>query len=207
MRCGLRPRSSSSPRSALALGHTLRQPSQMGANDISRWCTVWSLLERGTYVIDECPWQADTQDKVFRAPKGAIAAPGEDGAGPTLLLEQARVITDLDRRDSLSGAARDRRTARPSRAPGARLGGPKSRTPTPPTGSKGYWRRPKIPCVGPFTSSTSSRSWCCSISFPLEYCWCSTLGCSTATRPTSGPGFSVWSPRHSGRISCRLRKR
>ena len=33
---------------ALALGHALRQPTQMGANDISRWCTVWSLLERGT---------------------------------------------------------------------------------------------------------------------------------------------------------------
>ena len=65
---------------ALALGHTLRQPTQMGANDISRWCTVWSLLERGTYVIDECPWQVDTQDKVFRAPKGASAAP--DGQEP-----------------------------------------------------------------------------------------------------------------------------
>ena len=36
----------------------------MTANDISRWCTVWSLLERGTYVIDECPWQVDTQDKI-----------------------------------------------------------------------------------------------------------------------------------------------
>jgi hypothetical protein len=64
--------------SALALGHALRQPSQMGANDISRWCTVWSLLERGTYKIDECPWQADTQDKVFRAPKGAIPPPGKE---------------------------------------------------------------------------------------------------------------------------------
>ena len=64
----------------LALGHTLRQPAQMAANDISRWCTVWSLLERGSYVIDECPWQVDTQDKVFRAPKGAIASP--DGQEP-----------------------------------------------------------------------------------------------------------------------------
>jgi hypothetical protein len=63
--------------SSLALGHALRQPSQMGANDVSRWCTVWSLLERGTYQIDECPWQVDTQDKVFRAPRGAIASPGE----------------------------------------------------------------------------------------------------------------------------------
>ena len=76
MRGGSRPCSSSSPRPSIALGHALRQPSQMGANDISRWCTVWSLLERGTYIIDECPWQADTQDKVFRAPKGAIAPPG-----------------------------------------------------------------------------------------------------------------------------------
>jgi len=56
---------------ALALGHCLRQPTQMGANDISRWCTVWSLLERGTYVIDDCPWQIETQDKVFREPKQA----------------------------------------------------------------------------------------------------------------------------------------
>ena len=56
---------------SLAVGHCLRQPSQMGANDISRWCTVWSLLERGTYVIDDCPWQLETQDKVLREPKGA----------------------------------------------------------------------------------------------------------------------------------------
>ncbi len=58
-----------------ALGHSLRQPTQMGANDISRWCTVWSLLERGTYVIDECPWQVDTQDKVYRAPKESGGRP------------------------------------------------------------------------------------------------------------------------------------
>src|SRR5438105_6053098 len=55
--------------SAIALGHTLRQPAFMTANDISRWCTVWSLLERGTYIIDECPWQTDTQDKVFSTSK------------------------------------------------------------------------------------------------------------------------------------------
>src|SRR5919107_4614960 len=51
---------------AQALGITLKAPTQMGANDISRWCTVWSLLERGTYVIDDCPWQSKTQDKVYR---------------------------------------------------------------------------------------------------------------------------------------------
>jgi hypothetical protein len=51
---------------AQALGMSLRMPTQLEANDISRWCTVWSLLERGTYAIDDCPWQANTQDKVFR---------------------------------------------------------------------------------------------------------------------------------------------
>ncbi len=56
---------------AIATGHTLRQPAFMTANDISRWCTVWSLLERGTYAIDECPWQTDTQDKVEHTLKGA----------------------------------------------------------------------------------------------------------------------------------------
>src|SRR5262249_62111491 len=63
---------------SLALGHCLRQPTQMGANDISRWCTVWSLLERGTYVIDDCPWQIETQDKVLREPKGGSgSSPGQ----------------------------------------------------------------------------------------------------------------------------------
>jgi hypothetical protein len=49
---------------AQSLGMALRMPTQLTANDISRYCTVWSLLERGTYAIDECPWQKDTQDKV-----------------------------------------------------------------------------------------------------------------------------------------------
>src|ERR1700689_826014 len=64
----------------VSLGHTLRQPALMAANDISRWCTVWSLLEKGTYVIDECPWQTDTQDKVERAPKDAGGAAGGQGS-------------------------------------------------------------------------------------------------------------------------------
>lgn len=48
----------------LNLGVALRMPTFAGANDTSRWCTVWALLERGTYAIDECPWEKDTQDKV-----------------------------------------------------------------------------------------------------------------------------------------------
>ena len=58
----------------LALGLLLRQPAMMGANDISRWCAVWSLVERGTYVIDDCPWQSQTQDKIQKAA-------GADGQG------------------------------------------------------------------------------------------------------------------------------
>jgi hypothetical protein len=49
---------------AQALGITLQAPTRLSPNDTSRWCTVWSLLERGSYVIDECPWQSKTQDKV-----------------------------------------------------------------------------------------------------------------------------------------------
>jgi hypothetical protein len=51
---------------AQALGLALKTPVQMGPNDISRWCTVWSLLEKGTYAIDDCPWQSKTQDKVLK---------------------------------------------------------------------------------------------------------------------------------------------
>ncbi len=50
----------------LAGGLTLRMPTLLEANDISRWCTVWSLLERGTYNIDNCPWEPRTMDKVYR---------------------------------------------------------------------------------------------------------------------------------------------
>lgn len=63
---------------ALALGATLKQKAMISANDISRWCTVWSLLERETYAIDECPWQLGTQDKV-RLPD-PFPAEGEEPA-------------------------------------------------------------------------------------------------------------------------------
>ena len=54
---------------AQVLGITLKAPTHLEVNDISRWCTVWSLLERGTYAIDECPLQSKTQDKVRRQDK------------------------------------------------------------------------------------------------------------------------------------------
>ena len=71
---------------AQATGMTLNMKSQFGANDISRWCTVWSLLERGTYAIDDCPWQSKTQDKVRKPDK--IEAPGSS-AGVRRRLEYA----------------------------------------------------------------------------------------------------------------------
>lgn len=54
---------------SMVLGHTLKTPSLFGPNDISRWCTVWALLEHGSYAIEECPWQYRTQDKVYRSDK------------------------------------------------------------------------------------------------------------------------------------------
>jgi hypothetical protein len=71
---------------AMAAGVATRAPSHLEVNDISRWCTVWSLLERGTYAIDECPWQARTQDKVKKPDR--LAAPGAD-AGALKRLEWA----------------------------------------------------------------------------------------------------------------------
>jgi hypothetical protein len=61
---------------ALSLGLTLKTPTQLEANDISRWCTVWSLVERGTYAIDDCPWQAKTQDKVRKVSPAEKDKPG-----------------------------------------------------------------------------------------------------------------------------------
>ena len=72
---------------ALALGVMLRQPTMMGANDISRWCTVWSLLERGTYVIDECPWQVETQDKVYRC---AVQSAARARIPPSITIRASR---------------------------------------------------------------------------------------------------------------------
>jgi hypothetical protein len=68
---------------AQGLGIALKSPTQLEANDISRWCTVWSLLERGTYAIDECPWQNKTQDKVNKPDR--LAPPGEKASALTRL--------------------------------------------------------------------------------------------------------------------------
>ncbi len=69
---------------AQVLGLTIKTPSMLEVNDISRWCTVWSLLERGRYDIDECPWQDRTQDKVKLPDK--LAAPGP-GSSPLARFE------------------------------------------------------------------------------------------------------------------------
>jgi len=41
---------------ALVFGVQLRTSSNLCPNDNSRWDTVWSLVEKGTYIIDGCPW-------------------------------------------------------------------------------------------------------------------------------------------------------
>src|SRR6478736_1820935 len=63
---------------AQALGVAIKSPTQLEANDISRWCTVWSLLERGTYAIDDCPWQKRTQDKVKKPEPFSKASPAPE---------------------------------------------------------------------------------------------------------------------------------
>jgi hypothetical protein len=68
---------------AQGLGIALKAPTQLEANDISRWCTVWSLLEKGTYAIDDCPWQAKTQDKVKKPDR--LAPPAETASAITKL--------------------------------------------------------------------------------------------------------------------------
>src|SRR5260370_33325060 len=63
---------------AQSLGMALRMPTQLTANDISRYCTVWSLLERGSFAIDECPWSKDTQDKVKKLEPFSEEAPAPE---------------------------------------------------------------------------------------------------------------------------------
>lgn len=52
---------------ALLLAATLNARQLQSANDRSRWCTVWSLVERGTYQIDEIDKKSGwtTIDKVL----------------------------------------------------------------------------------------------------------------------------------------------
>ena len=130
---------------SLALGHCLRQPTQMGANDISRWCTVWSLLEQGTYVIDECPWQIETQDKVLHeAPTAAGAPPSKHfySSKPALLptliagiLYPARRLTGVPLHRVVLQERKERWTQQPD--------------PTSPNRVKGVLETPKEPAKWP----------------------------------------------------------
>ena len=174
---------------AMALGRAAAGSRRcMAANDISRWCTVWSLLERGTYVIDDCPWQIETQDKVYAAAGQARRARTEPVKHfysskppllPTLiagLLYPARRLT--------------RRAARPRRPPGAGGAlGPEAR-PGRAGQDSGRAREAQgagevaglclLLQAGPDRCSTSSRS-------PSS--WSSSPGCSTATRPNDWAWF------------------
>ena len=63
------------------LGLTLKTSTFLGVNDISRWCTVWALLERGSYAIDDCPWREKTIDVVYRAWPSREAGAGAEPVG------------------------------------------------------------------------------------------------------------------------------
>ena len=130
----------------IAAGHTLRQPTFMTANDISRWCTVWSLLERGTYVIDECPWQIDTQDKVYARAQERSGQTGGQEPVKHYYSSKPALLLDPDRGDALPGAAdhaASRSTGSSSRSgPSA---GPRSPTPTTRASSWACSRRPRTP--------------------------------------------------------------
>lgn len=49
---------------AVIFGITLRVPPVLCPNDASRWSTIWSLVEKHTYIIDGTPW--DSIDKIRR---------------------------------------------------------------------------------------------------------------------------------------------
>jgi hypothetical protein len=87
---------------AVAMGVTLRQPALMSANDISRWCTVWSLLERGSYVIDDCPWQIETQDKIQYPPPPRESSPTSE---PTPSPETVLPKTDSQPAEAVARSA------------------------------------------------------------------------------------------------------
>ena len=145
-------------RDGLALGVVLKQRAMIGANDISRWCTVWALLERGTYAIDECPWQLQTQDKVFLAEP--FPEPRGRGAREALLLQQAPAAADDDRRHPLSVPQGHRRAAgRPSSSQRARSGRrSRASTTSRRRTSRRSWRSTRTRATGSSTSPRRSRS-------------------------------------------------
>ena len=130
----------------------------MTANDISRWCTVWSLLERNTYVIDECPWQTDTQDKVEHAPKGGGGADGGQGAVKHFYSSKPALISTMIAGILYPGAEAQRRAAGSGLSPGAGRGaGLRRRIPTIRANSRACSRLPRTRRNGRHISSTSSR--------------------------------------------------
>ena len=164
----------------------------MTANDISRWCTVWSLLERGTYVIDECPWQIDTQDKIQWPPKDAGEADGRAGGVKHFYSSKPALISTviagmLYPARRLSGVPLDRvvlqeRAERWTQKP----------DPDHPGKFKGVLETPKDPVKWPAYIFYFKP-----ILIVLERdpatgsSWSSSPGCSTATRPTTGRGSSA----------------
>ena len=180
----------------------------MTANDISRWCTVWSLLERGTYAIDECPWQIETQDKVQRPPKmpDGGAGPASAGASTSIRASPPLISTVIAgmlypaRR--LIGVPLDRvvlqeRAERSVQKP----------DPDHPGRLIGVLETPKEPVKWPAYVLYFNPVLIVLNVIPYASSWSSSPGCSTGTRPTTGRGSSAWSPRRSAPTCCRTPRR
>ena len=191
----------------IAAGHTLRQPAFMTANDISRWCTVWSLLERRTYVIDDCPWQIDTQDKIYGVPKKRGGADqGEEAvkhyysSKPALLstliagmLYPARKISGVPLHREVTQPREPRQTQKPD--------------PKKPGELMGVLETPKDPVKWPAYGFYFKPTLLVLNVLPYALFLIFFARRSTATRPTTGRGSSAWSPRRSARICCRTPRR
>ena len=78
---------------AQALGLTLKTNTQFGANDISRWCTVWSLVERARQAFDQKPQANEKRG----GPKAGDPA-GKNSSDGVVLAELACNLAD--RRES-----------------------------------------------------------------------------------------------------------
>ena len=75
---------------ALMFGIMLRTSPNLCPNDNSRWDTIWALVERGTYIIDECPWP--TIDMVRRDGHDYSSKPS---LWPTMMAGQYWLIKKL----------------------------------------------------------------------------------------------------------------
>ncbi len=145
-RDGSWPSSSSSPRPRSRWATACASRRRWGPTTSPAGAPSGAFSSEGTYVIDECPWQIETQDKVLHEPKEASGrSPGKHfySSKPALLPTLIAGILYPAR----MGHRRSRSIASSSRS--ASSAGPKSPTPTSPNKVKGVLETPKDPAKWP----------------------------------------------------------